>query len=170
MHKNILLLAFIICISLFGFGQNQALSPSVISVAGREDKTSSISVEWSIGEPAIHLQEANEHIYSEGFHQPTIFIELIQKAPDASNFQITVAPNPVASILNVRIRSSVDSRVLLQLTDVAGKQISSETANSLSDSKDFDLSQLGSGLYLLNVISESGPIIQTFKVSKSNNH
>ncbi len=80
--------------------------------------------------------------------------------------EITVTPNPVQSILHIRITSNDPSEVMLQLSDLSGKTLLSSVIDPVMNTADLDLSFYASGLYLLQFIDHEGHLIQTYKVTK----
>lgn len=64
---------------------------------------------------------------------------------------ITVYPNPVKDLLVIRV--GTPHRYRLQLMDARGKTLQTKYYNS---SVEIDLSRLSSGIYLLNIVADSG--------------
>ena len=162
MNKFILIL--LICSTKFAVGQT--LSPVVTGSKGGYDKTDALSLEWTLGELEVNTLSYQGGIQTEGFHQSTLKVVKVENKAASPSLNITVSPNPVRSILNVKIQSDVDSKLSLKLVDVNGKVFYSTMANSLNDSKELDLTNYKSGSYLLNIYNESGSIYQTYKISK----
>ena len=146
----------------------QTLSPTVIGSKGGHDKTEAISLEWTLGELEVNTLSYPGGIQTEGFHQSTLLkvVRIDESKATSSSLNISVSPNPVYSMLNVKIQSDVDSKLTLKLLDVNGKIIYSSMASSLNDSKELDLTNLTSGVYLLNIYNASGSVFQTYKISK----
>jgi len=155
----------------------QEFSPSVLSPAGGFDYTSTLLLDWTLGEIAIQTNRVGKRVYTEGFHQPVLLLEIVEKVieyknPDeigfsvVSDMEITVTPNPVRSILHIRIASNEPSEVALQLSDLSGKTVMSKVIDPVMNSADLDLSFYASGLYLLQFIDNKGHLIQTYKVTK----
>jgi len=144
----------------------QTLSPTVMGSKGGNDKTETLSLEWTLGELQVNTLSYTNGIQTEGFHQSALKVVKVESKTSSPSLNITVSPNPVRSILNVKIQSDVDSKLSLKLLDANGKVIYSSVANSLKDSKELDLSNLTSGSYLLNISNGSGSIYQTYKIAK----
>jgi len=147
------------------FAAAQTLSPTVIGSKGGCDKTENISLEWTLGELEVNTLSYPDGIQTEGFHQSTLKVIKIE-SQSSPILNITVSPNPVRSLLNVKIQSDVDSKLELKLLDVNGKVVYSCTARSLNDTKELDLTNLISGSYLLNIYNGSGSVYQAYKISK----
>ena len=166
MKKKLLLL--LPAISLASIAWSQNLDQHVISPVGGINNTDKYSLEWTMGEPAVKTVEYSNGINTEGFHQSSLRVLGIQNTNPNSSFNIVVSPNPVMSVLNIKIKSDENSKVMISLTDLNGKGLSATIANSENDSKDLDLSDFASGLYLLHIKNSSGTIVQTYKISKIN--
>ncbi len=162
------LLFIIPAMGISSFCLAQSLSPNVISSAGGIDKTDAITIEWTVGESAVKTTSADDQIYTEGFHQPTLRVLGItaQNETLSPAYAITIAPNPVKSILTVSIQSQDEASVLLYLTDINGKSIASSRAIFKNDSKDLDMSAFTTGIYLLQIKNTKGDLIKTYKISK----
>ena len=170
-------LLIVLGLFIISYAKAQEFSPSILSPAGDFGYASTMSLEWTLGENAIETNRTGKYIYTEGFHQPILRLELVeigykfndineQVFPLPHDMEITVTPNPVRSILHVRITSSNQSKVLLQLTDLSGKTILSSIIDPLTNSSDLDFNHYASGLYFLQFIDDAGHLIRTYKVSK----
>ena len=161
---NRLILILFICSAKFATAQ--ALSPVVVGSKGGYDKTEGMSLEWTLGELEVNTLSNTSGIQTEGFHQSTLKVIKIESQAGSPSLNITVSPNPVRSILTVKIQSDADSKLALKLVDVNGKILYTSIANSLSDSKEVDFTNYKSGTYLLNIYNETGSIYQSYKISK----
>jgi len=159
-------LIIIIFICLTKLAAAQTLSPTVIGSKGGYDKTDDVSLEWTLGEVEVNTFSYSSGIQTDGFHQPVLKVVRIESQIVSPVLNVTISPNPVRSILNVKIQSDVDSKLVLKVLDINGKLCYSTMANSLNDSKELDLANLKSGSYLLNIYNGSGSICQTYKISK----
>ncbi len=86
---------------------------------------------------------------------------------DNSNLNISISPNPVSDYLNIYLGSPLN-KAIVRLTDITGKVIL-ERVNLTGDSFDLDLSAQKAGMYFIQVYNNSGELIKTSKVLKSNN-
>ena len=164
MKKNISFLITGLLLSCFCSAQS--LSPNVLGSAGGINQTGNLILDWTLGESAVSTLQDNDHYYTQGFHQPSLRVMGIQNENVADGYHILIAPNPVQSILSVKLYSEKSSKLELNLVDVNGKVISVTMADSKNDSKDIDMSNLASGMYLLNVINSNGTNLKTFRISK----
>ena len=154
-----------LCIVTAGTIQAQSLTPNVIGSAGNMDKANGISLEWTLGETAIQASDKNYKMYNEGFHQP-LLVEKIKDDNLNEAYAISVAPNPVNSILFISISSEENTKLVLQLLNIDGQVLYSEDANSFNYSKELDMSRYENGLYILKIYSKENRLNKAFKISK----
>lgn len=165
MKKLFCVLCTITC--AVSFSSAQTLSPAVLSSAGGIGKTDNVSVEWTLGQSAVETAVTNDNIITQGFHQGDLRIVDIETPNEtlASSFHISVAPNPVQSVLTVRLQSDNDSKLLLNLSDMNGQHLLGVEASS-TDTQDIDMSTLSQGYYILSVKTKQGDVVKTYKISK----
>ena len=147
---------------------SQQLSPTVISAAGDVSKAAGISLEWTLGETTIESLSTADRLYTQGFHQPLLIARtfLINSAQLLTGYKITVAPNPVQSVLTATISSPLEEKVFLTLIDFSGRRYQLQTVNAKSAIAKVDMAGMIAGIYLLEVRKESGQLIQSFKIIK----
>jgi hypothetical protein len=163
MKKTKLIIAGLLAISSATIAQE--LSPHVIGSAGGIGRTEKISLEWTLGESNVQSVQTRDNLFTEGYQQPYLKVLGVQKEMP-ENYQIVVAPNPVKSILSFKIYADEESVVSLRLTDLNGKVLYLNKANSKLDSKEIDMSDYLAGIYVLNIRNSSGSINRTYKISK----
>lgn len=165
MRKNMYLFFIGFVFSNFG-SMAQSADPTVISPAGKNDKTEKISLDWTLGETAVKTVVYGDDLITEGYHQPVIKVISSETVTPKSNYRFQIAPNPVKSVLNFRSSSDETAGLNIRLTDISGKIISVLAATA-NDSKDIDMSALVSGIYLLSICNSEGNVIETFRVVKT---
>lgn len=146
--------------SLFG----QSLSPNVIASSGNVDVTNNITLEWTLGEVFVKTGQVNTNYLTEGYHQP-ITVKSIDDNTN-STYSISIAPNPVNSILYITISSEENEQLTIRLMNANAKILYTDKANSNNDLKEIDMSSYQSGMYILNIISDSGTFYKSYKISK----
>jgi hypothetical protein len=74
---------------------------------------------------------------------------------------ISANPNPVKDITNLRIEVLENQNATLQLLDANGKQILTESLklNKGLNTKQFDMSPLAAGIYVLRVVTENDEVL-----------
>ena len=169
MRKNMLLLLLGICIA--GFARSQQLTPSIIASDGGINKAAGISLEWTLGELTVESLSTADRLYTQGFHQPLLVVKNlplveVKEVKMLAEYKITVAPNPVLSILMVNINTEKKEKLNLTLTDVAGRQILVQAFNGRSNTTQIDMSRMTSGVYVLELRNLTGQLIKSFQVIK----
>ena len=110
MKKKILLV--ITCFTVGPGAFAQSLSPTVIAPAGSSENGKNLTLNWTLGEPAIQTLETSNELLTEGFHQPLLIIKEVLEASQlllSGQINVSVGPNPTASILHIKIDSELDA-------------------------------------------------------------
>ena len=146
----------------------QTIEPSVLAPGGGSAKTSTVSLDWTLGEFAVESIFTAGKMYTQGFNQPYLIIRpTIVLAPDKNLYKIVVAPNPVQSILNFSINSLKDIMVSVSVADIQGKTLIQRKVNSVAGYLQINFQSLAKGTYILTVReAASGHVIQSFQIIK----
>lgn len=146
----------------------QTVSPSIIAAAGDVNKAAGISLEWTLGEPVIESLSTTDGFYTQGFHQPVLLARNFQvnKEQLLTGYEVTVAPNPVQSLLTATIVSPKVENMFLTLIDFTGRRYRVQTVTGRSGMATVDMSGLIAGIYLLEVRNTAGQLIRSFKIIK----
>ena len=164
MKQKFILLFFGVITAAAAFAQAQ----SVISAAGDRSQNGKISLDWTLGEPAVETIQTNKRNFTQGFHQPLIIKKIqpmVPGIPNLPDYLFTIAPNPVISELTVNIDKKITCKVQVQLTDFYGRTI---VLFAPSANKQFKFSLQGqpSGTYYLIIRNQNGALLKTFSVIK----
>ena len=173
-RANFYLLLFALSIFISNDTFCQKLSPEVISSAGDISKTASVSLEWTLGETIIESSKTANKYYTQGFHQTYLKVTSILPPNDeslASDYNMTVFPNPVEGILEVKISTEnlpqdKNDKVNLFLIDILGQQLSVQKINEKPGSTFLDMTDFPSGVYFLKAQKENGLLLKSFKIVK----
>ena len=153
----------------------QKLSPEVISSAGNISKSSSVSLDWTLGETVVESSKTNDKHYTQGFHQTYLKVTTVLPTNNtrlSSDYNMTVFPNPVEAILEVKISSEnlpqdEIGKVDLFLFNLVGQQLLVQKTNEKSGGSTFiDMSTFASGTYFLKAQKENGVLLKSFKITK----
>ena len=167
--KRIIL--FSLTIGLLYSADCQKLSNSVIASAGDIAKNSDFYLEWTLGEFATETLASEKGLFTQGFHQPILTFKSFHSPPvkdnqTVSGYQVKIAPNPAKAYVAVYINTLEYDNVILTLFDAAGrKQYTGEAAGKNS----YTIIQTGHlfpGVYVLDLRSQNGTFIQSFKILK----
>ena len=165
MTKNLFLL--LSGLSIASMVQSQQLSPSVLAADGGISKAAGISLEWTLGETITESLSSTDRLYTQGFHQPLLMAKILPSAEQhVTGYIVTVAPNPVQSILLATITSPNDEKILLTLIDITGRRFPIQSAIGKFSTVNVDMSGMISGIYLLELRNTSGQLVRTFKIIK----
>ena len=165
MRKSFFTVLMIICAVS---SKAQTVEPSVLAPGGGSAKTSTVSLDWTLGEFAVETVFREDKMYTQGFNQPYLVIRpSIVLTPDKSLYKILVAPNPVHSILNFSISSRKDILVSVSVADIQGKTLIQRKANSVAGYLQINFSGFAKGTYILTVReAASGLVIQSYQIIK----
>ncbi len=171
LRANFCILSCFLLTSISNYAFCQKLSPEVISSAGDVSKTTSVSLEWTLGETVIESSKTVNKHYTQGFHQTYLKVSLANKESLASDYDMTVFPNPVEATLEIKISNEnlpQDNigKVDLFLIDIRGQQILVQKVNEKSGSTFLDMTALPSGTYFLKAQKENGLLLKSFKIVK----
>ncbi len=153
--KKTLILFFTLWVGVI-YSQN-TLSPSGKSISGK-----SISVDYTIGQIAVTSIGNNKYTLHQGFHQ-TIKIER-DTTNDNIPLDVSVWPNPVTSVLNIKTQSSGISYALYNSLQ---QQTFFDGFVSGNTTKLIDISKLPAATYLL-VLTYEQYNTNVFKILKIN--
>lgn len=167
--KKRLIPVFSFCILYSAASFAQRLSPSILSSGGGINQLGSIQLAWSLGEPMVETLNSQQKLFTQGFHQPTIWAgrSMVKEdvLPPLKNFMVKVNPNPVQSILHVNIQSDQAERLVVNLYDMQGQPLFSRSIAGES-SLPINMQHLSAGVYILQVIDRTGTLLNSFRVVK----
>jgi len=150
----------IISIIVFGYLTN---AQEVISSAGNTYSDEEHKVSWTLGEPVIKTIKGANNILTQGFHQTNLTVTAL----DNLNFpglELSVYPNPVKHILNIKASGSGDIKLQLRLFGIDGKQLlQKEVMNNLEE---INMFPYAGGNYLLKISTTGDAPVRIFKIVK----
>lgn len=144
----------------FSAMHGQTLTPDVIASSGSTLTGTSISTEFTIGEPLTSTLTAGSNVLTQGFHQPNIVITAIDPWIDVFSFQ--VYPNPSDQF--VTIETTSDHAFSARVYDALGQLVLENT--DFTHKTTFDMQWLSNGPYLLNVTRSNGKPVKNFTLVK----
>lgn len=149
-----------------GFAQNAMapIYPSVIGTAGGSHTREQISLEWTVGEPFVEGLALENRWYTQGFHQPLLYVNPIGSKEPA--YALSIFPNPAHEILNLSFQIPAKENLNVQLVDVTGKRILHQDIPPMTKEWKLDLHAVPEGIYLLSVINKKGYRMDSFKIIK----
>jgi hypothetical protein len=135
------------------------LGQEVVSSQGGSYFSSSVVVDFTVGEIVINTVTGNSLVLTHGFHQPNLNLTEIEE--HVPNFDAIVYPNPSSNLLTISTKDF--NNVNYKLYDSKGSLI---VQNNLSFEKtEVQVNQLASGLYSLILIRNNARL-KTFHLIK----
>ena len=141
---------------------SQSLMPDVIATSGDYYTTSTIKLNWTLGETITETFIPGGKILTQGFQQSSYTASSITETNE--NKQISVFPNPFSDIITI---NTGDLKGLhFQVLDFQGRNIMEKTIEK--SNKQIDFSAYASGVYFIKVF-ENKTLLKTFKIQKTTN-
>jgi hypothetical protein len=168
MRKQLILFGLTVIVST-QLARSQQLERSVLSSQGGISSSSSIIMDWTLGEPFIDWQERAGFDLSEGFHQPSLEAILLSAPGELLlPLDVTLYPNPVNEVLNVSVVKATDEKFVLAITDIHGRSVIPQMLLLAGENREVPMGELAPGIYLATLRSISGSRLQTYRVTKMN--
>jgi len=156
MKQNICIL--IIALSIFS--SKSGIAQEVIASTGIYIETSSLTMDYTVGEIFVSTFSNSTNKLQQGFHQPSLSLTTSYQNP-SFDYMISAYPNPTTDYLTVEC-SSLNKAYYL-LFDIQGKLI--EQNNITNHQTKIDVQELISSTYILKIL-DSKNHIKTFKIVK----
>jgi hypothetical protein len=171
-HRCIVFLACFLLVSVSL--QAQSLATSTVNVAGGQGKTSTFSLDYSIGEQSAivrYQSPASGSIAAGLFQALTSVITSILPTPNSEGEALVLFPNPAAEYSTLKGALSKPGYLSFQLVDIQGRVLQSDNPvyYSRQVEKEFSLSGLAAGMYFIRVSYSAEGLTQTrtFKLIKA---
>ena len=162
--KKTLFIAILLFSGLVSPGQEVQFSPAVVSAGGSSSPGGAVNLSrWRIGQINVVTFPSAENIPK----QATIAASALSERP-IEEWSVTVYPNPVNTLLNVRFDMESRGEFTLELYDVRGRKLIAENALIILPGQvaEIDLTGLKPALYLLKVIPSVQGTQKLFKITK----
>lgn len=147
--------------------------PEVVSNYGGSATAGNIYFEWTLGEPRIETVSKPDYLFTQGFHQPLVYTIPVKQTDTAilissDKIKITAYPNPVSTVLKVKVEIPDSRAVVLELVDLNGRLLQRKNiaAGSNKNLVEFPMTAYIGGSYYLMVRDTNGTIINTIKLVK----
>jgi len=135
----------------------------VIAATGNHAASSSGSVSWTIGESITKTLTGTGSILTQGFHQTSLTITIMNELPDPG-YPVTVFPNPVSFNAKLRIEKEKFTKMEYLLYDMNGTLLMRKPVEAIETEIPF--STLLPATYILR-ITKNLIEVKTFKIIKS---
>lgn len=138
--------------------------PSVIGAAGGSHTREQISLEWTVGESFVEGLAHGNRWYTQGFHQPLLYVSPFGSKEPA--YALRIFPNPAHDILNLSFQIPAREDLNVELVDVTGRRILRQDIPPMTKEWKLALHAVPEGIYLLSVINQKGYRTDSFKIIK----
>jgi len=143
-------------------GSTGTLKPDVVTTAGGFYTNSAGSLSWTLGEPVSETVSDTGNTLTQGFQQGSYSVISVVDELAQPAMEISVYPNPVSSLLNIKSDSSDPFHSVV--LDMQGNIVNEQ---SFEDGQgQIDLRKLSDAIYLLEVFDMDGSRIKVFKIQK----
>ncbi len=151
---------------LNAFAQNSLapIQPSVLGAAGGSHSIQAIGLEWTVGESFVESVTLGKRWYTQGFHQPLLYISAFGSKDQT--YAIRIFPNPAHEDLFLHIQNPPKENLNLQLMDVTGRVVHGQQLPAGTAFWNMPLALIPEGIYLLSVMNTKGYRIDSFKIIK----
>lgn len=143
---------------------SQINAQEVISSGGTYFKGTTASLAWTVGEMVTSTFSGGGYILTQGFHQTKLSASAIDDLP-TPGLVLAVYPNPTNTVLHLKVDEGDFSRLQYSLLTIAGKTLATKKISK--NLTDIDMLTYSAGNYLLQVKRQSGELIKTFNVIKT---
>ncbi len=147
--------------------------PEVVSNYGGSANAGGIYFEWTVGEPRVEAITKTDYLFTQGFHQPLVYTIQVKKTDTAiliasDKIKITVYPNPISTVLKVKVELPESKPLVLDLMDLKGRLLQRKnlTTGFIRNMVEFQMTGYIGGSYYLVVKDTNGTIINTVKLVK----
>jgi hypothetical protein len=145
----------------------QSFDRSVLSSDGASGTSGNITLDWTLGELATATLQTPAGMLSQGYHQPVLTVSKVPVRNLLKDFYtVQVMPNPVTSLLRIKITTQSDKGITIDLLDLNGKIVKKETLIPPFNVLELKMDTYPSGLYLIRVTAEDSEFVEMFKVNK----
>ena len=139
----------LLCITFFycNLAMSQSIEKSSIDNGGASVTVGNIEILYTIGEVNVQELSAVGIQASEGFINNTVVVTLMINENEINLTNVTVYPNPASGMVSISSSLAVNR---IELYNLLGKKVMESTLKT----SEFDVSQLATGVYVLNIHAE----------------
>ena len=138
------------------------LKPDVVTTTGGYYANSTGSLSWTMGEPISETVTDTSNTLTQGFQQGAYSVVSVVDELAQPTINISVYPNPVTSLLNIKSDSNDPFRA--EVIDLQGNIVYEQAFEN--GQGQIDLSSFSDTMYLLGVYDKDGNRIKVFKIQK----
>ncbi len=165
LHLYLIIISAATSLNSFSQKDNQ----SVISAGGDISKSSTLVLEWTVGETAIETVSSSSSLYTQGFHQPSLEVQRTGAANGSLIMKniVHVFPNPTTSVLNIQLDKIPEVPLLVTVVDANGRVLINNNFPPKSNVLKINVSRFPQGTYFLRITDIKGSTRGEYKVIKA---
>lgn len=120
--------------------------------------TNLYTVDWNTGSASVNLTASNACGAATRTYAASTGCRETGIAVSAEGFAVEVYPNPASSIINFEFNSSSQSTATVNLMDVSGRSVISQTVNTVEgfNAGSLDLGSIAKGVYTIAITTTDG--------------
>ena len=141
----------------------QSVSPDVTAAAGAHFAIPSVQVSWTLGEPITQTLSNTSSQFTQGFQQSDVTVVGISDFD--FSYSVEAYPNPTVNVVHIKLSEHVSDGEL-SIIDPTGKTILERAITEQEFTLDF--ATYAQGTYFLNLKNESGELLHTIRLQKTN--
>ncbi len=149
---------------MFFTNHSYAQIQSVTAASGGSVQGQNISVSFTLGESIIKTLEKPDVIVTQGFHQSTLKVTVIDELKGLP-ISIMAYPNPVVNEIKLEVGKELPSGATYSIFNMKGEIVSHDILEGMITKISFQ--SLISATYLLKV-NQGTKTLKTFKIIKNN--
>lgn len=154
LFKSQLLLFAVLCLSTQLKAQNA--ERTIVGSAGKSFTSSSLTVDFSVGEMVVFTAHWGNLTLTQGFIQPEISL-LSNTQTITNHYEMQCFPNPATDHVTLVLPQGKSGKYLIELFDMNGKKYftRNEQVNDNNSNIQLDLSEVSAGVYFIKVSNET---------------
>lgn len=144
----------------------QEIHPHILSSAGNLNQSTTMSIEWTLGELSITTISGPSTMITQGFHQPRLVVTAIYETIE--NFgKLNVYPNPTSDQVTLNMEFDKKIAVQVDLTDSQGRKIIKRLYFGQNVNDIVSLRDLPNGTYFVSFSFDNNYFKKSFKILKT---
>ncbi len=147
--------------------QAQSITSQSVNSGGEKMSQSNGSLSFTIGELVVLGQKDSQgNTLGNGSTAGSTISTVSILEPNAEILNVKVYPNPTTDLVTVNIQDTKLSEVILEITDINGKVVSTEKYTGVSNNISVNTASWTIGNYFLYLKNNENKVIGTYKIIK----
>lgn len=162
--KALTLFTFIFLIILPKIKAQELISPY-----GGSATTTSMIIDYSLGEPAISSKSLDHRNFKEGLLQPRILVRALfteTRNANGKEFELQISPNPTTSTCEIKFIQPLETDARLTVHNLQSELIHNELILSNTEIYTLELTNLPAGIYVLSLFDQDKKIQFSYRIIK----